>query len=238
MDFVAGEVLYIDKPLKWTSFDVVNKIRYSFKKKLGIKKIKVGHAGTLDPLATGLVIVCTGKATKRIEEFMGHDKEYVATIKLGATTPSYDLETEEDAQYPYEHITLQMIEQVIAEQFTGEIDQVPPMFSAIRIDGKRAYEYARKGNADEVELKSRKITIYSMTVEAYASPMLTVRIKCSKGTYIRSIARDLGLALSSGGHLVKLERTAIGNVTTSDAITIEQFNQMLDNMAQVAEEIN
>lgn len=230
MDFVSGEVLYIDKPLKWTSFDVVNKIRYNFKTKLGIKKIKVGHAGTLDPLATGVVIICTGKATKRIEEYMGHDKEYLATVRLGATTPSYDLEKEIDATYPYEHITRQMVEEVLASQFTGEIDQVPPMFSAIRIDGKRAYEYARKGDDDKVELKSRKITIHSIEIENFNLPDVTLRIRCSKGTYIRSIARDLGEALQSGGHLIALERTAIGDVRKEDTQTVDEFLAFLDKM--------
>lgn len=229
MDFVAGEVLYIDKPLGWTSFDVVNKIRYNFKTKLGIKKIKVGHAGTLDPLATGVVIICTGKATKRIEEYMGHDKEYLATIRLGATTPSYDLEKNIDATYPYEHITHEKVKEVLQKHFTGEIDQVPPMFSAIRIDGKRAYEYARKGD-ETVELKSRKITIHNIEIEKIALPDVTLRIRCSKGTYIRSIARDLGLALESGGHLIALERTAVGDVRKEDTQSVEEFLALLDKM--------
>lgn len=229
MDFVAGEVLYIDKPLGWTSFDVVNKIRYNFKTKLGIKKIKVGHAGTLDPLATGVVIICTGKATKRIEEYMGHDKEYLATIRLGATTPSYDLEKDIDATYPYEHITREKVKDVLLKHFTGEIDQVPPMFSAIRIDGKRAYEYARKGD-ETVELKSRKITIHNIEIEKIALPDVTLRIRCSKGTYIRSIARDLGLALESGGHLIALERTAVGDVRKEDTQSVEEFLALLDKM--------
>lgn len=229
MDFVAGEVLYIDKPLGWTSFDVVNKIRYNFKTKLGIKKIKVGHAGTLDPLATGVVIICTGKATKRIEEYMGHDKEYLATIRLGATTPSYDLEKDIDATYPYEHITYEKVKEVLQKHFTGEIDQVPPMFSAIRIDGKRAYEYARKGD-ETVELKSRKITIHNIEIEKIALPDVTLRIRCSKGTYIRSIARDLGLALESGGHLIALERTAVGDVRKEDTQSVEEFLALLDKM--------
>lgn len=229
MDFVAGEVLYIDKPLGWTSFDVVNKIRYNFKTKLGIKKIKVGHAGTLDPLATGVVIICTGKATKRIEEYMGHDKEYLATIRLGATTPSYDLEKDIDATYPYEHITREKVKEVLQKHFTGEIDQVPPMFSAIRIDGKRAYEYARKGD-ETVELKSRKITIHNIEIEKIALPDVTLRIRCSKGTYIRSIARDLGLALESGGHLIALERTAVGDVRKEDTQSVEEFLALLDKM--------
>lgn len=227
MDFVAGEVLYIDKPLGWTSFDVVNKIRYNFKTKLGIKKIKVGHAGTLDPLATGVVIICTGKATKRIDEYMGHDKEYVATICLGATTPSYDLEKEIDATYPYEHITREQVEGVLSSQFLGEIEQVPPMFSAIRIDGKRAYEYARKGD-ETVELKSRKITIREIEILDFNLPYVTLRIVCSKGTYIRSIARDLGVALGSGGHLTALRRTAVGDVKVEDTQSVETFISSLE----------
>lgn len=230
MDFLAGEVLYVNKPLGWTSFDVVNKIRYMIKSILGIKKIKVGHAGTLDPLATGVVIVCTGKATKRIEEYMGHDKEYRATIRLGATTPSFDLEKEIDATYPFEHVTREMVAEAIKSEFTGTIEQVPPMFSAIRIDGKRAYEYARKGDT-EVEMKSRPVTIHSMEVEAFDLPDVTVRIKCSKGTYIRSIARDLGLALGSGGHLVALERTAIGEISNDNTMSLEQLKQIFENMA-------
>lgn len=227
MDFEAGEVIYIDKPLGWTSFDVVNKIRYNLKTKKGIKKIKVGHAGTLDPLATGVVIVCTGKATKRIETFMGHDKEYLATIRLGATTPSFDLEKEIDATYPFEHITREKIETVLQEQFSGEVDQVPPMFSAIRIDGKRAYEYARKGD-ETVELKSRKVTLYSVEIENFNLPDVTLRIVCSKGTYIRSIARDLGVALESGGHLIALRRTAVGEVRVEQTQSIDDFISSLD----------
>lgn len=230
MDFVQGEVLYIDKPLRWTSFDVVNKIRVMLKNTLGIKKIKVGHAGTLDPLATGLVIVCTGRATKRIDEFMGHDKEYVATVRLGQTTPSFDLETEPDATFPTEHITRELVEEVIGSRFSGTIDQVPPLFSAIRIGGKRAYEFARKGRTD-IEPQSRQVTIGSMTVEHFDMPDLTLRICCSKGTYIRSIARDLGQALGSGAHLTKLERTAIGDVTIQMAMSMEQLQQQLDRLA-------
>lgn len=227
MDFEAGEILYIDKPLHWTSFDVVNKIRLSFKTLMGIKKIKVGHAGTLDPLATGIVVVCTGKATKKIDELMGHDKEYVATVCLGATTPSYDLETEIDERYPYEHITREMVEDVIATRFTGDIEQVPPMHSAIRINGKRAYEFARKGKADEVELKSRAIRIESMTIEAFELPNVRLRIRCSKGTYIRSIARDLGEALQSGGHLTELRRTVVGSIGEADTCTVEQAIELI-----------
>lgn len=194
---------------------------------LGIKKIKVGHAGTLDPLATGIVVVCTGKATKKIDELMGHDKEYVATIKLGETTPSFDLETEPDATYPTEHIDHGMISDVIATKFVGDIDQIPPLFSAIKIDGKRAYEFARKGNTD-VEIKSRRIHISNITIESFEMPFVTLRINCSKGTYIRSIARDLGVALQSGAHLTALERTAIGNTHIEQTITIDDFGKILE----------
>ena len=235
MDFQAGEIMYIDKPLGWTSFDVVNKIRLMFKNIMGIKKIKVGHAGTLDPLATGLVIVCTGKATKKLESMMNHDKEYEATIRLGQTTPSFDLETEVDATYPTEHISKQLIEDVIRRQFTGDIEQVPPVYSAIRIDGKRAYEFARKGHTD-VELKSRQINISEFVVESYEAPDLRVRIHCSKGTYIRSIARDLGVALGSGGHLTALRRTVVGDVDVRDALTMEQVEALLKQMPKVGQE--
>lgn len=229
-DFVAGEVLYIDKPLGWTSFDVVNKVRNMLRVYQGIKKIKVGHAGTLDPLATGIVIVCTGRATKRIDEFMNHDKEYLATLRIGQTTPSFDLETQIDAEYPTEHITRQLVETVIKEQFTGEIEQVPPLFSAIRIDGKRAYKFARKGQTD-IELKSRRVNISSIAIEQYDMPTVQLRIRCSKGTYIRSIARDIGLALNSGAHLAALRRTAIGNVDESMAITIEQLQKQIAELS-------
>lgn len=228
MNFEAGEIFYIDKPYKWTSFDVVNKLRLMLKQILGIKKIKVGHAGTLDPLATGIVIVCTGKATKRIDEFMGHDKEYRATIRFGATTPSFDLEKEIDATYPTEHITRELIQQAIDEKFIGEIEQIPPMFSAVRIDGKRAYEYARKGNSD-VEIKSRKVNIYNIDLEKFDKTDVTLKIRCSKGTYIRSLARDLGEAVSSGAHLIALERIAVGNITKEQTISLEQLESLVKN---------
>ena len=235
MDFAGGEILYINKPLGWTSFDVVNKIRIMLRNLLGIRKIKVGHAGTLDPLATGGGVVCTGKATKRIEELMGHDKEYVATIRLGQTTPSFDLETQPDAVYPTDHIDLGLVERTIRERFTGRIEQVPPMFSAIKIDGKRAYEYARRGNSD-VELKSRPVTIHSISVERFELPMLTVRISCSKGTYIRSLARDLGRALGSGAHLTALERTAVGTAGIDRALTLTDLETMIARMPRPAEQ--
>ncbi len=227
MDFVSGEVLYVDKPLGWTSFDVVNKIRLSFKMLMGIKKIKVGHAGTLDPLATGLVTICTGRATKKIEQLMSHDKEYVATLRLGATTPSFDLETEVDVTYPTEHITRQLVEDVLKERFTGDVEQVPPIYSAIKVSGKRAYEFARDGRGDEVEIKSRHIRIDEIQIERFEMPDVELRIKCSKGTYIRSIARDLGNALGSGAHLTKLRRTAVGDVHVDEALSIDQVLELL-----------
>jgi tRNA pseudouridine55 synthase len=231
MDFQAGEILYINKPLHWTSFDVVNKIKILLRNHFGIKKIKVGHAGTLDPLATGMVIVCTGKATKRIEEFMGLEKEYLATIKLGSTTPSFDLETGIDAEYPYSHITLGMIETVVKEKFIGEIDQIPPVFSAIKIKGQRAYDMARKGK--DVEIESRKVTIYNIDIENFDPPFVVLRIRCSKGTYIRSLARDLGQALESGGHLVKLVRTRIGEWTLREAQFLAELSEVFERIKAV-----
>lgn len=224
VDFQAGTVLLFDKPLDWTSFDVVNRVRNMLCRKLEIKKLKVGHAGTLDPKATGLVIVCTGKATKQIDLIQAQEKEYVATLKLGATTPSFDLESEEDAQFPTEHITQELIEQVLPN-FLGEIDQVPPVFSAIKVNGKRAFDYARKGA--EIELKSRKIVVKSITIERFEMPELELRIACGKGTYIRSLARDLGEELNSGAYLIGLRRTAIGENRVENAWTLEQFQEQL-----------
>ena len=217
-DFHAGALMLIDKPLHWTSFDVVNKVRYALRAKCG--KIKVGHAGTLDPLATGLVMVCTGKWTKRIEEFMASEKEYVATVRFGATTPSYDLEKEIDATYPYEHITKELIESVLP-QFLGKIMQVPPLFSAIRIDGKRAYEKARKGSDEEPE--AREIEIMELEILSYNAPDLEIRVRCGKGTYIRSLARDLGRACQSGAHLIALRRTRSGEYSVNDANNLEDL---------------
>lgn len=229
MNFLEGEILYFDKPLEWTSFDLVNKIRIKLKYELGIKKIKVGHAGTLDPLATGLMIVCTGKATKKIESLQAGVKEYIAHIKLGATTPSYDLETEVNETFPTEHITVDLINEVLP-QFLGEIQQVPPEYSAIKVGGKRAYEYARKGK--EVELKPKLLVIDNIEMLGYENTTLALRIVCSKGTYIRALARDIGKALNSGGHLVKLERTRIGNVSLEDSITLEEFEKKLEKLKQ------
>ena len=239
MDFLAGEILYIDKPLTWTSFDVVNKIRLMFRNHMGVKKIKVGHAGTLDPLATGIVTVCTGKATKTIDQLMNHDKEYVATIRFGQTTPSFDLETKPEGCFPTEHINKQMLEALIASNFLGQIEQVPPIYSAIRIDGKRAYEFARKGHTD-VELKSRQVRIDYFDVTGISKADngcvdVTVRIGCSKGTYIRSLARDLGYAANSGAHLVALRRTAVGNVRDDKCLTIEQVEELIKSQPAVIE---
>lgn len=232
IDFAAGTRIGIDKPLGWTSFDAVNKTRYMLKRHLGIKKIKVGHAGTLDPLATGLIIVCTGRATKTLQALMEHDKEYVATLQLGQTTPSFDAETEVDATFPTSHIDLPLVERTLRERFTGRIEQVPPTFSAIRVDGKRAYEYARSGRHDEVELASRPVDIHSIVVEAFdkAGMSLRLRIECGKGTYVRALARDIGAALGSGAYLTSLRRTRVGDMTVDDALTMEQVEELI--MAQ------
>lgn len=229
MDFIAGEILYFNKPLHWTSFDVVGKVRWMLCKKLGVKKLKVGHTGTLDPLATGVVVVCTGKKTKMIDELQYHTKEYIATIQLGATTPSFDLEKEIDQTYPTEHITRELIDEVLP-RFRGEIWQVPPTFSAVKIDGKRAYEYARKG--EEVEIKPKLLVIDELEVLSFdqQAMQLVIRVVCSKGTYIRALARDIGEALQSGAHLTGLCRTRIGDTTLDNCISIDQFKEMLENM--------
>ncbi len=225
MDFIAGEVLFFNKPLKWTSFDLVNKFRYKLSRKLKVKKIKVGHAGTLDPLATGVMIVCTGKATKRIDEFQYQTKEYVATLKLGETTPSFDLEKEVDAVYPTEHITREMVEEVL-EKFVGTIEQIPPVFSACKIDGKRAYELARNG--EEVPLKAKTLIIDEIELLECNLPVVKIRVVCSKGTYIRALARDIGVALHSGAHLIALERTRIGDVTLDKCMDPEEIDEFLE----------
>lgn len=228
MDFVAGEIIAFDKPYRWTSFDVVGKARWLLCHRLGVKKLKVGHTGTLDPLATGVVVVCTGKQTKRIDELQQHTKEYVATLQLGATTPSFDLEKPIDATYPTAHITSELVENVIPT-FVGEQWQVPPMFSAVKVDGKRAYELARKG--EEVDLKPKLLVIDEIEIVSFdaESMQLTLRIVCSKGTYIRALARDIGRRLESGAHLIALRRTRVGDITEKDCITMEQFEEMLRN---------
>jgi tRNA pseudouridine55 synthase len=220
-----GQILAFDKPLGWTSFYLVNKIRYSLCKSSGIKKLKVGHAGTLDPLATGLLILCTGKATKRIIEIQNMPKEYIAEVTLGATTPSYDLETEIDATFDTRHITEKLINEKLGA-FIGKIQQAPPLYSAKNINGVRAYELARKGV--QKNLKKSEIEIFNFEIISYDNPVLTVKINCSKGTYVRSIARDLGEILNSGGHLTALKRTAIGDYTANDAYNIEKFIKNLN----------
>lgn len=225
MNFKEGEVLCFDKPYRWTSFAVVNKIRYHISRKLGVKKIKVGHAGTLDPLATGVMIVCTGKATRRIEEFQHHTKEYIATLCLGATTPSFDLEKEIDAVYPTGHITQEKVEETL-KKFVGTIEQVPPAFSACKVEGKRAYELARKGN--EVELKPKTLVIDEIELLEYNLPEIKIRVVCSKGTYIRALARDIGEALQSGAHLTGLVRTRVGDIKIENCMKVEDFESWLD----------
>lgn len=219
-DFLDGQFLLIDKPLGWTSFDVVNKIRYTLRKNFDIKKIKVGHAGTLDPLATGLLLICTGKFTKQINDLMGLPKEYTGIIKLGATTPSYDLETEVDAEFPIDHITDEMLEKA-RQQFIGETEQVPPVFSAIKKDGKKAYDLARAG--EEVEMKSRKVIITDFEIQRLSPTDIAFKVNCSKGTYIRSLAYDFGKAVNSGAYLAQLRRTSIGHYDVDDAVGVEEF---------------
>jgi len=220
VDFQQGETLYFNKPLHWTSFDLVTKIRNHISRSLRIKKIKVGHAGTLDPLATGVMIVCTGKATKKIEEFQYWNKEYIATLRLGATTPSFDLETEIDATFETSHITKEMIEKVL-HRFIGSIEQIPPAFSACKVEGNRAYRLARKGM--EVELKPKLLIIDEIELLSFHEDILSIRIVCSKGTYIRALARDIGRALHSGAHLIALQRTRIGDVTLDQCLSIDEF---------------
>ena len=226
-DFQKGQVLLIDKPLKWTSFQVVNKLRWAIRKKFDIKKIKVGHAGTLDPLATGLLIVCTGKFTKKIHEYQGLPKEYTGTFTLGATTPSYDLETAVDNRFPTKHLTNQLIQETTL-QFIGEIKQKPPLFSAIKKDGKRLYELARKG--ETTEIPTRLITIYEFEITRIDLPEVDFRVKCSKGTYIRSLANDFGKALNSGGHLSSLHRTKIGDFSVQNAVDPLAFVKILEQL--------
>jgi tRNA pseudouridine55 synthase len=222
--YLDGAVLYIDKPLTWTSFDVVNKIRKSLRHYLGIGKIKVGHAGTLDPLATGLVIICTGKATKQIMQFQDMDKAYTAQVRLGATTPSFDMETEVDHTFPWEHITSKNIQQALLK-LTGHQEQMPPFYSAKSVDGKRSYAMARKGK--QVELKSQQVHISRLELKFEKLPDLVLEVECSKGTYIRSIARDLGSNLASGAYLTGLRRTRIGPYLVDEAISIENFIENL-----------
>ncbi len=226
-DFLKGEVLLIDKPLTWTSFDVVNKIRLLLKYACGIKKIKVGHAGTLDPMASGLLIVCTGKATKEIEKYQAQEKEYTGSFTLGVTTPSFDSETETDKEYPVDHITPELLQSAISN-LTGWIDQVPPVYSAIKIKGERAYKFARAN--EDIQLKSRKVLISEFEITNFQLPLLQFRIVCSKGTYIRSIARDLGKNLNSGAYLSSLRRIRIGDFKIEEALGIEPFQGLVEGL--------
>lgn len=223
-DFLDGQVLLIDKPSGWSSFQAVNSIKWAIRKKFSLKKIKIGHAGTLDPLATGLLLICTGKYTKKIQEFQGQLKEYTGTITLGATRPSYDLETEIDASFPTDHITKEQIEDA-TKHFLGKIEQQPPIFSALKKDGKRLYEYAREGT--HIEVPSRTIEIFNFDIVSIAMPEIGFRVVCSKGTYIRSLAHDFGKTLSSGGYLSALRRTKIGDYNVDNALEPKKFNEII-----------
>ena len=225
-DFISGEILLFDKDLNWSSFDLVKKVRNSLCRSMGIKKLKVGHAGTLDPLASGLLILCTGKSTKKIEEIQSHTKEYIAEIKLGATTPSYDMETEEDQVFDVSHINEALIREKL-KNFVGEIDQTPPIFSAVKIGGERAYNLARKG--DKPKLKSRKVVIDSIELLAFELPKVSIKVTCGKGTYIRSLANDIGQVLQCGAYLTGLRRTMIGEYKIEDAISVDYFLKNLEN---------
>ncbi|WP_370477707.1 tRNA pseudouridine(55) synthase TruB [Tamlana flava] len=225
-EYLSGQVLLIDKPLHWTSFQVVNKLRWEIKQAFKIKKIKVGHAGTLDPLATGLLVICTGKMTKQIDTFQAQTKEYTGTFVLGSTTPSYDLETEIDETFPTEHISKDIIEET-TKQFIGNIEQLPPVFSAIKKDGKRLYEFARAG--ENVEIKPRTVHISEFKITKIDRLNIDFRVVCSKGTYIRSLSNDFGKALQSGAHLSALRRTKIGSFKVDDAVTVNDFIQSLKN---------
>ena len=223
-DFIGGEIIAVDKPLGWTSFDAVKRLRGALLRKLGLKKMKVGHAGTLDPLATGVMVICTGRATKRIDELQAGVKEYEATLALGATTPSFDLETEVDATYPTGPITEELVRDVLA-RFVGAIEQVPPAYSACKVDGKRAYDLARKGR--EVELKAKTLVIDSIELLEYSPTQIRIRTVCSKGTYIRALARDIGAALGSGAHLTALRRTRVGDVGIADCLSVTDAVAMI-----------
>lgn len=226
MDFISGEIIGIDKPLGWTSFDAVKRLRGAIQRRLRVKKFKVGHAGTLDPLATGVLIVCTGRATRNIETLQNGTKEYIAEITLGATTPSFDLETEIDRRFPWEHITRETVDEVLP-QFTGKVMQVSPVFSAVKVDGKRAYNLARKGK--DVELKAKPLEITELEVLEFLPPVLTLRVVCSKGTYIRALARDIGEALGSGAHLTALRRTRVGEIRIEDCLSVDKAVEIISN---------
>lgn len=224
MNFVEGEIIYIDKPVGWTSFDAVKRVRGALLRRTGLKKLKVGHAGTLDPLASGVMLICTGRATKRIEELQAGVKEYVATVALGATTPSFDLETEIDATYPTEHITEELVRTVLP-RFMGTIQQVPPAFSACKVNGQRAYVAARKGR--DVELRPKTLVIDEIELLSFSPTSIEIRVVCSKGTYIRALARDIGLALGSGAHLTALRRTRVGDVSADRCLTVQQAAELI-----------
>lgn len=226
MDFLQGEILAFNKPLTWTSFGIVARVRWLLTQKLE-QKVKVGHAGTLDPLATGVLLLCTGRATKRIEELQSHTKEYVATLKLGATTPSFDMEHPEDATFPTDHITRELVEEVL-QGFIGSIEQIPPAYSACKIEGTRAFDLARQGM--EVKLKPKTLTIDEIEILEYDNTLLKIRVVCSKGTYIRALARDIGEALHSGAYLTALERTRIGDYRIEDCLTLEEFPEWLEKI--------
>ena len=230
MDFTAGEILAVYKPYTWTSFQIVNKIRYHLSRKYKVKRFKVGHAGTLDPLATGVLLVCTGKATKKIEELQSHTKEYVAELMLGATTPSYDMEHPVNATYPTEHITEEKVREVLAT-FTGEIAQRPPLFSACKVDGKRAYDLARKGS--DMELAPKIVRIDEIELLSSNLPQIKIRVVCGKGTYIRSLARDIGLALDSGAYLTSLTRTRVGDYKVEQCINPDDFQDWLEKQITI-----
>lgn len=229
-DFLAGTTLLIDKPQGWTSFDVVNKVRHRLRKLTGVKRIKVGHAGTLDPMATGLLILCTGKFTKKLHEFQGLDKEYTGTIQLGATTPSYDAETEIDQTYPVDHITEELVEKA-RQSFLGDIEQVPPMFSAIKVDGQPLYKRARKG--EFIEIQPRPVKIFDFEIGRIELPEVDFRLHCSKGTYVRSLAYDIGKALESGAYLTALRRTKVGQFDIEKAWNLEELIAILDEQLAV-----
>ena len=224
MNFIEGEILYIDKPYKWTSFDAVKRIRGALLRRMKIKKLKVGHAGTLDPLATGVMVICTGRSTRLIESLQAGVKEYIATIALGATTPSFDLETEIDATYPTAHITEERVKDVL-KKFVGRIEQVPPSFSACKINGERAYKRARRGA--EVHIKPKILVIDEIELLNFSPESITIRVVCSKGTYIRALARDIGEALDSGGHLTALQRTRVGDISLEQCMSIEKAIDIL-----------
>ncbi len=226
MDFISGEIICIDKPKGWTSFDAVKRLRGAIQRRLRVKRFKVGHAGTLDPLATGVLIVCTGRATRSIDTLQNSTKEYIATLRLGATTPSFDLETAIDATYPTDHITRETVEEVLP-RFMGHIMQVPPVFSAVKVDGKRAYNLARKGR--EVELKAKPLQIDEIELLDFSPEEIVIRVVCSKGTYIRALARDIGEALGSGAHLTSLQRTRVGNYSLDHALSIDDALNAIDS---------